>query len=116
MKKIMTMFVAICLSAGCFVGCGDSEDSDTKVDSVMSYVEDSESNDVDEEISSTETTTTTEATTTTRNEVSSVEEVESIEESSKENHVHKWVEATCTEPKTCSICGETEGFSLGHKW
>lgn len=29
---------------------------------------------------------------------------------------HKWKEATCTEPKTCSVCGETEGEPLGHKW
>jgi len=29
---------------------------------------------------------------------------------------HEWVEATCTEPKTCSKCGETEGEALGHTW
>ena len=29
---------------------------------------------------------------------------------------HEWQEATCTEPKTCSKCGETEGQALGHKW
>lgn len=29
---------------------------------------------------------------------------------------HKWEEATCTEPKTCSVCGETEGKAAGHKW
>lgn len=28
---------------------------------------------------------------------------------------HKWVDATCTEPKTCTVCGETEGEALGHK-
>lgn len=31
-------------------------------------------------------------------------------------HQHTWVEATCTEPKTCSECGETEGEALGHIW
>ncbi len=31
-------------------------------------------------------------------------------------HEHTWVEATCTEPKTCSECGETEGVALGHDW
>lgn len=31
-------------------------------------------------------------------------------------HAHKWVEATCTEPKTCTECGETEGDPLGHDW
>ena len=31
-------------------------------------------------------------------------------------HVHKWTDATCTAPKTCSVCGETEGEALGHSW
>lgn len=31
-------------------------------------------------------------------------------------HQHTWVEATCTEPKTCSECGETEGEALGHQF
>ena len=29
---------------------------------------------------------------------------------------HDWEDATCTTPKTCSKCGETEGTSLGHDW
>lgn len=29
---------------------------------------------------------------------------------------HIWVEATCTEARTCSVCGETEGEALGHEW
>ena len=29
---------------------------------------------------------------------------------------HTWNEATCSKPKTCSICGKTEGEALGHKW
>lgn len=29
---------------------------------------------------------------------------------------HHWEEATCTKPKTCSICGEAEGESLGHDY
>lgn len=31
-------------------------------------------------------------------------------------HEHTWDEATCTTPKTCSECGETEGETLGHTW
>ena len=31
-------------------------------------------------------------------------------------HEHNWEEATCEEPKTCSICGETEGEALGHTY
>ena len=29
---------------------------------------------------------------------------------------HEWVEATCTAPKTCSVCGETTGETLTHEW
>lgn len=31
-------------------------------------------------------------------------------------HEHDWLAATCTAPKTCSVCGETEGDALGHRW
>ena len=29
---------------------------------------------------------------------------------------HEWKEADCENPKTCSLCGETEGKALGHDW
>ena len=29
---------------------------------------------------------------------------------------HSWKDATCTEPKTCSSCGATEGTENGHSW
>ncbi|MCD7890922.1 MAG: hypothetical protein LUG26_03890 [Ruminococcus sp.] len=29
---------------------------------------------------------------------------------------HKWIDATCTTPKTCANCGETSGSALGHEW
>lgn len=29
---------------------------------------------------------------------------------------HQWTDATCTAPKRCSLCEETEGESLGHNW
>ncbi len=31
-------------------------------------------------------------------------------------HEHQWAEATCTTPKTCTGCNETEGEALGHSW
>lgn len=31
-------------------------------------------------------------------------------------HTHVWEEATCTDAKTCTECGETEGEALGHQW
>lgn len=29
---------------------------------------------------------------------------------------HQWVDGDCVTPKTCSVCGETEGETLGHTW
>lgn len=29
---------------------------------------------------------------------------------------HEWTEATCSKPKTCERCGETEGAALGHSY
>jgi hypothetical protein len=29
---------------------------------------------------------------------------------------HFWTDATCTTPKTCSVCSDTEGAALGHTW
>jgi len=29
---------------------------------------------------------------------------------------HEWAEADCTAPKTCTLCGETEGEPLAHTW
>ena len=29
---------------------------------------------------------------------------------------HRWNDATCTKPRTCSICEKTEGEARGHKW
>ena len=29
---------------------------------------------------------------------------------------HSWVDASCTAPKTCSVCGATEGEKAGHSW
>lgn len=31
-------------------------------------------------------------------------------------HEHTWVDASCTQPKTCSECGETEGDVIEHVW
>ena len=32
----------------------------------------------------------------------------------KPEHTHEWTDADCVAPKTCSICGATEGEALGH--
>ena len=33
-----------------------------------------------------------------------------------EQHEHTWNPATCTTPKTCSVCSAKEGEALGHDW
>ncbi len=30
--------------------------------------------------------------------------------------IHQWDEATCVNPVTCELCGQTKGKALGHKW
>lgn len=32
------------------------------------------------------------------------------------DHTHEWLTPTCTEPKTCRICGVTSGNALGHNY
>lgn len=34
----------------------------------------------------------------------------------EEGHVHEWVDSTCSAPKTCSLCGETQGDVQAHLW
>ncbi len=29
---------------------------------------------------------------------------------------HRWKNATCIEPATCTLCGETAGTAVGHQW
>lgn len=29
---------------------------------------------------------------------------------------HEWTDATCTAPKTCALCGKTEGEAIAHEW
>lgn len=41
---------------------------------------------------------------------------EKLQAASITSHEHEWKDATCTEPKTCTVCGETEGKPLGHDY
>lgn len=38
-----------------------------------------------------------------------------VQAAAAEDHEHDWAKATCTEPKTCKICGATDGEPKGHK-
>ncbi len=57
---------------------------------------------------------TTETAQNADNTVQEAETTESAEEASV--HEHTWAEATCTQPRTCTECGETEGEPLEHEW
>ena len=35
---------------------------------------------------------------------------------SQTGHQHIWALASCTDARTCEICGETQGSALGHQW
>ncbi len=53
--------------------------------------------------------------TDTSTETPSDETHDHTHEHTDENEcTHNWVDATCTKPKTCSLCGETEGEAKGH--
>ena len=41
---------------------------------------------------------------------------ETMKEKSFARHTHEWDKATCEKPKTCKICGKTEGAPSGHSW
>lgn len=48
-------------------------------------------------------------------EASAQEKAEEAEEDPCKDG-HTWTDATCTKPRTCSVCGKTEGEPLGHEW
>ena len=39
-----------------------------------------------------------------------------VKEAEQPGCEHDWADATCEEPKTCKLCGETEGEALGHTY
>ena len=86
-KKLIISILCTALTVGLIAGCGSTQ-SDTSIETVESVVEPAETSEVSEE---------------------TVEE-----DPCKDGHT--WIEATCTEPKTCSVCGETEGEPLEHEW
>lgn len=66
-----------------------------------------------EKIDDTDKNEGTDSTTSTDTDISD-EKAESTE--STVEHAHNWNEANCTNPKTCSDCGETSGSALGHNY
>ncbi len=50
------------------------------------------------------------------NEDNNIKDDSDISSDGGEAIVHEWLEATCTEPKKCKICQETEGVPNGHSF
>ena len=44
------------------------------------------------------------------------EKKDNLEKPNPETCNHEWVDATCTESKSCKICGKKEGVANGHTW
>lgn len=106
MKKIISLLliVFILYSSALMYSCdGFEEIEDT-------YAENAESTAAPTEEKTTEKTTekTSEDPTKATTETSAETETESTP-------MHVWNDATCDTPKTCELCGETEGEPVGHK-
>ena len=66
----------------------------------------------DDEEPSAETKPFTEAEPPTQSQTESI--VDTKDQEQQLEHIHIWVDATCTEPKKCTRCGITDGKPLGH--
>lgn len=62
------------------------------------------------------TTTTTAATTTTTAVTTTTAATTTTTVVTTTVHTHSWSEPTCTEPRTCTSCGITDGTARGHSW
>ena len=92
-RKLLTIFICCLVAltlAFSLVSCGDNNDN--------------------KEIQNTESTSGTENTDNTE----STEGGEADKKSECELNGHTFANATCTSPKTCSVCGATDGEALGH--
>ena len=53
---------------------------------------------------------------TAANQVRAYSMTATAEKKGDDECAHNWIDATCTAPKTCSICGAVEGAALGHSY
>ena len=97
--------VLLCFS-GCDTSYGSTDESEHTLTSFISTEDTKDETDISSEVP---TEAHTEAPTVIPTEAPTEAQTESI-------HTHNWVNATCTTPKTCSDCGQTEGEAGGHAW
>ena len=93
-RKLLTIFICCLVAltlAFSLVSCGDNNDN-----------------------KETQNTESTESGTENTDNTESTEGGESDKKSECELNGHTFANATCTSPKTCSVCGATDGEALGH--
>ena len=86
MKKLITIFIICCLTLALVFSMASC--GDNKDNKETQATQDTQSTDNNENTES--------------------------EQNKETTCSHTWVEADCDTPKTCSICGATEGDALGH--
>lgn len=103
----------------------DSSDKDTVSDSINDESDsESESADVtDDDSSFIESTFDDSSADTSIDDTSSADDTSSDDTSSDDTSdsestecIHEWVDATCSSPSTCLLCGATEGTAIGHDY
>ena len=114
LRSALAALLAVCMLLA-MAGCGDDEESPAPsvpsepVESIQQTEPTEHTHDYAEEV--TKEATCAEAGTKTfvcDCGDSYTEDIAALE--------HSWKDATCTDPKTCSECGATEGSALEHNW
>ncbi len=143
MKKVILLLLAVCMCISVCACGGEStttssssaESSKVESSAVSSEVESSavssevessavssevESSAVSSEVESSAVSSEVESSAVSSevesSEVSSEVESSAVESSEPECTNHDFEDATCTSPKTCKICGKTEGKAKDHDW
>ena len=143
MKRLSAILAMILILCMCFTACSGNEseadigeisgvivDSDTTIhvspgtgnqesqeeapsSPALEEANDSAAEQEPEETNEPTTEETTEPTTEVTTEPATEESGEVTTETA---HEHRWSEANCTDPATCTDCGKTEGTAFGHKF
>ena len=120
MKRILSLLLIMTL-VFTLSSCGnDASNKKTTVEISQSEVESDVTDDTSSEISGgAESKTEKEESSkgeSSKNDVSTKNPSSSKPVTESEKHTHKYVTATCTEPKMCRECKATKGKALGHKY
>lgn len=131
-RRFFAMLLSVCMLMG-FASC-DRTATEVNIDNnidnnIDSNIEndvnnknqqgdtDVEFNEIDNYVgSSTKENTTNSVEPTQKQEISTKQPIQPSVTSQSTAHVHSYLNATCTSPKKCSVCGETSGSSLGHSY